>query len=143
MSFDLKIVDGSFNFGSDGTLQRLFNEEKLKQDVIKILLTTQGESKVHPWYGSPMGSRVIGKVMPFNIMENEVTDAVNFCLNNLIKLQTLQSRDGQYLTPNEQISQVINVKVQRSIYDSRQYNIVIDVSTKKGSVVREVFDIQL
>jgi hypothetical protein len=143
MSFDLKLVNGSFNFSSDGSLDRLFNEDKLKQDIIKILLTSQGQVTLHPWYGSPLGDRVIGKVLPFNILESEVADAVNFCLNNLMKMQALQLRDGQYLTPNEQLSQILNVKVQRSMYDSRQYNIVIDVTTKKGSVIREVFDIQL
>ena len=143
MSFDLKLTNGSFNFGSDGSLQRTFNEEKLKQDIIKILLTSQGGVSLHPWYGSPLGERVIGKSLPFNILETEVADAVNFCLTNLIKLQALQLKDGQYLTPTEQLSQILNVKVQRSLYDSRQYNIVIDVSTKNGSVMREVFDIQL
>jgi len=143
MSFDLKLSNGSFNFDADGTLQRLFNEEKIKQDIIKILLTSQGKVKMHPWYGSPLSERVIGKVLPFNILETEVADAVNFCLNNLIKLQSMQLKDGQYLTPNEQISQIVNVTVQRSAYDSRQYNIVVDVATKKGGVIREVFDIQL
>jgi hypothetical protein len=90
-----------------------------------------------------MGDRVIGKSLPFNILEKEVADAVNFCLTNLIKLQSLQLKDGQYLTPNEQLSQILNVDVKRSAYDSRQYNIVVDVTTKKGSVIREVFDIQI
>jgi phage baseplate assembly protein W len=143
MSFDLKLVNGSFSFGSDGALQRIFNEDKLKQDIVKILLTSQGSSALNPWYGSPLGDRVIGKAMPFNILETEVADAVNFCLTNLMKLQALQLKDGQYLTPNEQLSQILNVKVQRSLYDARQYNIVIDVTTKKGSVIREVFDIQI
>lgn len=143
MSFDLKLTDGSFNFGADGSATKLFNEEKLKQDIIKIILTTQGQAKLHPWYGSPLGEKVIGKVLPFNILENEVSDAINFCLNNLIKLQSLQSKDGQYITPNEQLSQILNVNVKRSTYDARQYNIAVDVSTKKGSVIREVFDIQL
>ena len=143
MSFDLKLVNGTFNFGADGSLQRLFNEEKLKQDIVKVILTTQGKVKLHPWYGSPLSDRVIGKNLPFNILENEVADAVNFCLNNIMKLQSLQLKDGQYLTPNEQISQILNVSVQRSAFDARQYNIVIDVSTKGGSPVREVFDIQL
>lgn len=143
MSFDLKLTGGSFAFNSNGSLERLFNEDKLKQDIIKVLLTSQGDVKLHPWYGSPLGERVIGKVLPFNILESEVAEAVNFALNNLMKLQSLQLRDGQYLTPNEQISQIVNIKVQRSMYDSRQYNIVIDVTTKKGSVIREVFDIQL
>lgn len=143
MSFDLKLTNGSFEFGPNGSLQCIFNEEKLKQDIIKILLTSQGGDKLHPWYGSPLGERVIGKALPFNILESEVADAVNFCLTNIMKLQKLQLKDGQHLTPTEQLSQILNVKVQRSLYDSRQYNIVIDVSTKKGSVIREVFDIQL
>jgi hypothetical protein len=143
MSFDLTLVNGSFNFSADGSLQRIFNEEKLKQDIVKILLTTQGSVMLNPWYGSPLSERVIGKNMPFNILETEVADAVNFCLNNIIKLQALQLKDGQYLTPNEQLSQILNVKVQRSLYDTRQYNIVIDVGTKKGSVIHEVFDIEL
>ncbi len=141
MSFDLKIVNGSFNFDSTGKLEYLVNESKLKQDIEKIVLTEQGSNALHTWYGSPLSERILGTVMPRNIIESEVNSAINSALNNLAKLQALQSRDGQILTPEEQISKVLNVNISRSTTDVRAYNIFIDVMTKKGSVTRNVIEV--
>ena len=139
MSFDLKISNGSFIFSDDGTLKKVFNEDKLRQDVIKIILTPQGTLKLHPWYGSPINERAIGKVLPANLLDTEMSSSILFAINNLIKLQGLQIKDGQYTTPNELIGQVLNISVERSIYESRQYNIVIDILTKRGTTIRENF----
>ncbi len=141
MSFDLKIVNGSFNFDATGKLEFLVNESKLKQDIEKIITTEQGSNGLHPWYGSPVGPRLLGTVLPKNIMESEVNGAINACLNNLSKLQTLQSRDGQILTPEEQIGKVLNVSISRSTTDVRAYNIFVDVITKRGSVARNVIEV--
>lgn len=143
MSFDIKLKDGTFDFNPDGSLKTVANDEKLKQDVVKIVLTTQGTNRINPWYGSPLGERVVGKVLPEGILDLEVKDAINFCIENLTKLQQLQVRDSQYTTPSEHIGQIRDIRIEKSRSDQRQYNIIIDIATKKGTILREVFDIQI
>ena len=52
MSFDLKIEGGDIKLEADGSLTTVFDNNKLRQEVVKILLTKLGENKYHPSYGS-------------------------------------------------------------------------------------------
>ena len=52
MSFDLSIEKGDIKIGSDGSLSTVSGNNKLRQDIIKILLTDIGDNKFHPKYGS-------------------------------------------------------------------------------------------
>jgi len=67
MSFDLKIVNNDLSINPDGTIQTTYDNEKLKQDVIKIILTPVNSNAFHRWYGSSISQRVIGQVFRMNI----------------------------------------------------------------------------
>ena len=141
MSFDLKLSGGDLEITSTGGLKRIFNEDKLLQDIIKIVLTPQGSSQLYPWYGSPLSDRVIGKVLDPKLLDFEMTNALLFSLNTLKDLQRAQEIDGQYLSPTEVLSQIRNIQVIPNIYDGRAYSIVISVATRRGNIVEETFTV--
>lgn len=139
MSFDLKIANGDISFNASGNPELLFDVEKLKQDLVKIILTPIGSNKIYPWYGSPLSEKAIGKALDKKVLDMEMQSALMYAINNLLELQKLQIKDGQYLSPAESISQVKDLRLEQSIYDFRQFNISIVVLTRRGDVVNESF----
>ena len=139
MSFDFKLIGGDLQVKPAGTIAIQVDDSKLRQDLLKILLTPIGSNKAYPWYGSPLGTAVIGRLLDPRILKSEILNSITFAINNLIRLQKEQERSGQFLTPAEAISKILDVSVEQSIQDGRQYNIGISVLTRRGNVINETF----
>jgi hypothetical protein len=84
MSFDLKIVKNDIFIGRDGTIAVVRDNEKLRQDIIKILLTQRGSNPFFNWYGSDIGSFMIGNPLPQDIVVAEIERNVVASISNLI-----------------------------------------------------------
>jgi len=128
MSFDLKIEGGDIKLEADGSLTTVFDNNKLRQDVVKILLTKLGENRYHPSYGSEVGAITIGHIPDQELLELDLESSTQDAINKLIVLQRSQSRK-QFLTPGERIVSILDVSVQRDTTDPRLYNIFISVQT--------------
>ena len=139
MSFDFKLDNGDLTITSKGELKPVFNDNKLRQDLLKILLTPLGSNPNYPWYGSPLSEKTIGKALDPAILNMEMTTAIQYAINNLIELQKRQIKDGQYASPSELIGQILDINLAPSIYDARQFNISITVATRRGDIVAESF----
>ena len=55
MSFGLKLKNGDLKLSKDGTLEIVTKNSKLRQDIVKMLLTRKGSVKYHREYGSELG----------------------------------------------------------------------------------------
>lgn len=139
MSFDFALTNGDFALDRTGSPIFVRNEAKLRQDLLKIILTPLGSNKNYPWYGSSINSSLIGRLLDPKLFNAEATSITEFAINNLIKLQKDQEKSGQFLTPSEAISKIVEVAVERSRFDGRQYNIFVTVSTRRSNVVTETF----
>lgn len=142
MSFDLKIQNGDLVLNPDGTLETVTNNDKLRQDIIKILLTKLGENKYHPAYGSEIGALSIGMVADQELLEVDLQASVRDAVNKLIALQKGQSRK-QFLTPGERILALLDTSVQRDTLDPRLYNIFLTVQTGALTAVTESLTIRI
>jgi phage baseplate assembly protein W len=138
MSFDLKITNNRLEINPDGSIQTVRDNEKLIQDILKIVLTSSGSNKIFPWYGSALGTRVIGNVLDTTQLETEISRSVQTALSNLIALQKAQLRT-QYVSAGESIAAVRDISVLRSDEDPRLYEINISVLTRKLTVVEDTF----
>lgn len=141
MSFDIKLVDGDLELGASGGLSLVFNEDKLTQDILKIIFTPTNSHELHKWYGSPLSSRVAGKVLPAEILESEIQNSILYALKNLKTLQDLQDRDNQFIAPKEAIIRIQNIGIMLDPVDPRQIIISIGILTKSGTVIEESFSI--
>lgn len=137
MSFDLKLVNGDLSLGSNGDLERVFDVEKLKQDLLKIMITPTNSNKNYPWYGSPLTARTIGQTLDPEILDSEIENSLVFAINNLRVLQQEQERDGQFITPPEAIARILGITVDQDVFDARMFNIRVSVETRRGSIVNE------
>lgn len=136
MSFDLKLVNGTFHLGTNGDISLIINQEKLSQDVIKIIATAVGTNLAHKWYGSIIPEKIVGSGLRKDLLKAEIIKSITFCVQNLKSLQEQQARAGQILTPNEAISSLEAVQVLASS-DPREVVIVITIKTRSGKVLQE------
>lgn len=142
MSYDLKIKNGDLVLDNSGSLTTVVGNQKIRQDIVKILLTRLGENKFHPNYGSDIGSLRIGDALSKNMVESDMKRSVEQALRYLISLQKTQSR-FQFLSSSEVILDIQNVGVERDSGDPRLYNIFISVLTQKLDVLEEVITIRI
>lgn len=142
MSFDLKIVNGDIQIGAKGDMDIVFDNDKLRQDIIKILLTKLGENKFHPQYGSEIGALQIGQVVDKEFLELDLKSAVEGSLRKIISLQNDQ-RKKQILSPGEVIVDILDVSVFRDTIDPRLWNIFISVLTQKLTTLTETLSIRI
>lgn len=142
MSFDLKIEGGDIKIERDGSLSTVFDNTKLKQDIIKILLTKLGENNFHPTYGSQIGAIDIGYIDDQTLLEMDLRSSVEDSLRKLIALQKSQSL-RQYLTPSERLIGILDISVKRDTVDPRLYSIFVTVQTGALSAITESVTIRL
>ncbi len=140
MSFDLELIDSDLKIKADGTVRTVTDTPKLRQDVLKIILTSLGSNKFHPWYGCSISENTIGKNLPQNLLEAEITSSIEQSLRNLKTLQQAQI-SSQQVSLAEQIAEIGRVDVGRNPIDPRQINIIISILTKRLTKIEEVFTV--
>lgn len=142
MSFDLKIEKGDIAINRDGTIKTVFDNEKLRQDIIKILLTRLGENRFHPEYGSDVGALQIGHVADADFLELDLTSSAETAVRKIMALQRAQAK-RQFLTPGEIIVSIVDISVTRDTIDPRMYNIFISVLTQKLTTLTESVSVRI
>lgn len=142
MSFDLSIKNGDIKINSNGTVGVISGNLKLKQDIIKIILTKLGENKFHPNYGSQAGALKVGYYADDRLMALDIESSVKRAIKNLMSLQKSQSQ-RQSLTPGEVIVDVLNVAASRDDADPRMYNIIVSVLTQELTEVSEFLTVRI
>jgi len=142
MSFDIKINSGDIAIGRSGDLDTVYDNDKLRQDIVKILLTKLGENKFHPNYGSKVGALEIGFVADQELVELDLQSSVEDAIRYLMRAQQMQQK-RQYLTPGEVIVGIKNILVERDLLDPRMYNIYVSVYTKKLTVITETIPVRI
>jgi len=140
MSFDLDLTNNDLSIKSDGSVRTVEKVNKLKQDIIKIILTPIGSVRFHPWYGSQVTDETVGNVLPDNILFQDLSSSIQ---QSLSRLQTLQRSQAttQRVTMSEILGSVRDIMVQRNIQDPRQINVIILAVSKDFNAVEEAFTI--
>lgn len=130
MSFDLKIKNGDIALNGDGSITTVVGNNKLRQDILKILLTDLGSNKYHKKYGSYIGRLNIGDIVDERLISLDLERSAMNAVRNLMALQKAQSR-RQDLSSGEIIIDINNVAVERDELDPRLYNISVSVMTRE------------
>jgi len=142
MSFDLKIENGDIKIDPSGKLTIVFDNEKLKQDIIKLLLTKKGDNKYHYNYGSDVGALKVGTVLDDELLKLDLTSSTEDAIKNLMSMQKIQSK-RQVLSAGEVIVDILNIAVERDVADPRMFNIFISVLTQKLTTISESVSIKI
>ena len=142
MSFDLKIESNDLVIAASGDVDIVQDNKKLGQEVVKGILTPLGSNRFFRWYGSSINLRTVGKIMNDVVLEMEAQRSVEDLINNIIKLQKVQSRQ-QYVSPGETIASVRDISVLRNQEDPRQYEVTVSLITRQLTEVNETFQLRI
>ncbi len=142
MSFDLKIQNGDIAISRDGSLSLVADNDKIRQDIVKILLTSTKENKFHSEYGSEVGALKVGQIIDKELLEIDLKSSAESAVRKLISLQKEQQK-RQYLSPAEIIVDIIDVSVSREESDPRYYNIFVSVLTQKLTSITESITVKI
>ena len=130
MSFDLRIKQGDLVIGSDGDLEKIEDNEKLAQDILKILVTPMGANPFHAWYGSLLSSSFVGNPFEEEFIVKIAGSQIRSALETIQNLQRAQMASSQKVTASELLAAVRSVKVVRNPVDPRFFSIFVSVLTK-------------
>jgi hypothetical protein len=142
MSFDLKLKSGDIQLENDGSISIVSGNQKIRQDLVKIILTKLGENRFHPQYGSNTGLLQIGSTADQNLLELDLNQSVQSATRFLMSLQREQSK-RQLLSSSEIILDVKDISIERDEEDPRLYNIFISILTQKLEQINEVITIRI
>lgn len=142
MSFDLKLKNGDLIISDSGDLSIVSGNNKLRQDIVKILLTRPGDNKFYKKYGSDVGMLKIGSIADQSILELDIKRSVEDAIRYLISLQKSQSI-RQVLSPSEVIVDIISISTERDTSDPRLYSIFLSVLTQKMDIIEENISIRI
>ena len=142
MSFDLALERGDIKISADGSMKTVSGNAKLRQDIIKILLTELGSNKFHPKYGSYIGALQIGHYADAKLISLDLESSARKAIKKLMCLQRYKA-GKQNMTPGELIVDILKVSVARDQVDPRLYNIFVSVLTKRLTEVRSNVSVRI
>lgn len=143
MSYDLRINEGDLVIASDADLDRVEDNEKLVQDILKMLMTPVGSNVFFPWYGSLLPGTMIGQVIDETFRRTAIEQQINNSLEMIQKLQRQQAADGQRVTPGELLAAIQSVEVNRNVVDPTYFTIHVKVLTKAFTTAVASLDVTL
>jgi hypothetical protein len=142
MSFDLKIKNGDLSIGNSGALDTVSGNNKIRQDIVKILLTNIGENRFHSRYGSDLGAFKVGDVSDQTMIELDLKRSIEEAIRYIMFLQKNQSK-YQVLSLSEVILEIVDIRTERDSADPRLYNIYISILTQKLDKIEEIITIRI
>lgn len=143
MSFDLKIRNRDLAIGSNGDFEQIVDNNKLIQDLLKILLTPLGGNPFHAFYGSMLSEGMIGQALDNQFTVTIAENQLQSSLNTLMAIQKAQENSGQAVSPGELLAALKEVHIARHPMDPTYFNITVGVLTKALDVIYTEFDVTL
>ena len=116
-----------------GTYDKVFDENKLIQDLKKITRTILGSDPVATWYGTEF-EKIIGMKSFPEITKTKILNQIVTALSKLKSAQ-IQQEEYQTVTDNEFLDYIESTNVQQSISDPSLYTADIKVVTQAASIV--------
>lgn len=140
MSFDLEITDSDLSIRPDGAIKTVTDTPKLRQDVLKAIITPLGTNKFHPWYGCTISDDNIGEPFSEDLRFARIEESILATLDRLRLLQQSQLT-FQNVSLSELISEVGPVIAERNFADPRQINVIVTVYTQRLTKIEEIFTV--
>lgn len=139
MSFDLRIKNGDLQI-NNGDLDKVEENEKLVQDILKIAFTRAGSNRYYPWYGSLIHGALIGTAFDMEFTSAMATSYLSNALETLQRLQQEQAK-FQKVSPGELLAAIQGIKIDRNQIDPRFFSVLIQVFTRALTTLSTTFNV--
>ena len=141
MAFDIKIQNGDIAFDAQGRIELVRNNNKLVQEVLKLINTTLGYDPFDPSYGISATTNTLGSISTSSVTSQRLESEITRGLQRL-KAEQLSLERQQILTPGERIENINSIIVEQDETDPRQYNIFIELTTGEQTPITVTAEIQ-
>lgn len=128
MSYDFKLENGDLVLDSNGDLTAISDNDKLIQDLLKLLMTPISGNKMFPWYGSDVSGILIGSNYDLGFNKDVASEHIRSALDNIKSLQQEQAK-SQYISPAETIVAVKDIYINTNATDQRAIEVKVTVIT--------------
>jgi phage baseplate assembly protein W len=133
-------IENDFQYDSNGNLILVKNEEKLVQDIRKIVLTSLGSNPFHTWYGTSIPDLIGSKITNAGIVRSKIEGDIRTALNRYDDIQRKQIRALGNLTnasvdARERFGQLLKLDVQQDFVEPTAYNITILFSNRSSELL--------
>jgi len=125
---NINIAD--YKVDSLGNYEKVRNENKLIQDMRKIVVTTKGSDPVATWYGTNF-TPIIGTAQLPEFVQTRIKTEITEALQRLKDAQDLQE-EYQTVTDREALAFISNIEVTQSTVDPSYFRVVVDIVTQQG-----------
>ena len=123
-------VENDYRYTLDGTLETVVEEEKLMQDVKKIITTLVTSNPFHTWYGTSIPSLIGGKISNSGFIRTKVTNEITQALTRYASVQKQQAR-LQPVTAGERFVRLLQVSVEQDVTEPTAFNITIAFTNQR------------
>jgi len=127
----LHIGLADYLLNSLGNYTKIYNEDKLIQDLKKIVITERGSDPVATWYGTIFISTIGGKHLA-DFVKTRASGEIIEALTRLKNAQ-IQQEEYQEVTDNEFLDFIQNIEVEQNEEDPTYFRVEVDVVTQAGS----------
>jgi len=140
-TYDQKLKNGDKIINSAGAITLIGGNNKLAQDIAKIVQTTLGANKFHMRYGSLLTKRLIGKALPPDIASSRADESVREAIEYLTELQEEQQL-VQDVASSELVQDIKEVSVEQNNQEPRQMDAIIDIITGELNTIGIEFPVE-
>lgn len=123
-----------------GHYEKVIEENKLTQDLKKIIRTILGSDPVATWYGTEF-EKIIGTKMFSQITVTKITDQIVTALSKLKSVQ-IQQEEYQKVTGNEFLDTISKIDVKESLTIPTLFTADVSVVTQAGRQISTFEPIQ-
>jgi hypothetical protein len=116
-----------------GNYEKVFDENKLVQDLKKIIRTVLESDPVAYWYGTSFDA-IIGLKMFPDILKTKISNEIVTALSKLKSAQ-IQQEEYQTVTDAEFLDKILSITIEQSTSYPDLYTADIEVSTQSGRLV--------
>jgi len=124
-----------------GLYEKVFDENKLIQDLKKIIRTILGSDPIALWYGTSFET-IIGTKMFAEITKTKITNEIVTALSKLKSMQ-IQQEEYQKVTDNEFLDVISSIDTQEVLSIPTLYLTNVNVITQSGRLVPVSENVQI
>lgn len=116
-----------------GLVMTVENEDKLIQDLRKLIITIKGSNKEHIWYGTNL-EKLVGQSLLMDFVKTQILAEVHNAYQDMKSLQ-VQQENYQLVTDREFMNYLDNIKVEQNTANKNLWTITCDVINQAGTFV--------
>lgn len=133
-------IEQDYRYNNNGALVTVVNEQKLVQDLRKLILTSIGSNPFHRWYGTSVPNLIGAKITNSSFIRSKMESDIRQALNRYVDTQTKQIRaltgiPNSSVDPREKFGQLLKLTVQQDAIEPTSYNVNITFTNRSNELL--------